>query len=178
MAVPPGQDVEALKRLLHDNGIRIPDEIKDTTEEQATAVQAMSEGLDLPRTANGVAKVVTFEGEKFAIADRVGLMPLMEFAYHANSGLDTSDMEALAAIYEMLKDCIRPDEWDRFRAHAKKTKADAETLMPVVQQTVELLTARPTGQESGSLRPSQRTSDSLKDSSSGLTPVEHLGKVV
>lgn len=158
---------------------RTPEQI---AEDNATLLQAKSEGVNLQKDGKGdLKRVLPFKGEEFAIADSIGLMPLMEFAFHANSGLDTSDMGALAAIYEMLQDCIHPDEWNRFRAHAKKTKADAEDLMSAVQDTVELLTARPTSPESDSSKPSRKTSDSLTDTSSGqrasLVPVTELGKV-
>lgn len=157
---------------------RTPEEI---AEDEATRIQARSEGVDVITDGKKLARRVEFEGKEFGIADKVGLMPLMEFAYHANSGIDTSDMGALAAIYEMLKDCIHPEEWDKFRAHAKEKKAGAEELMPVVQQTVELLTARPTSQESVSSSPSRQMSDSLTDTSSGqrdgLVPVTDLGRL-
>lgn len=161
---------------------RTPEEI---AEDEATRIQARSEGVDLitdnTEDRKKLARRVEFEGKEFGIADKVGLMPLMEFAYHANSGIDTSDMGALAAIYEMLKDCIHPEEWDKFRAHAKHVKAGAEELMPVVQQTVELLTARPTSPESDSSSPSRQMSPSLTDTSSGqregLVPVTDLGKL-
>lgn len=164
-------------------------------EDEATRVQAMTEGVDVITDGRTLAKRVEFKGKEFRIADKVGLMPLMEFAYHANSGMDTGDMGALAAIYEMLQDCISqdqwtnpetgkpegPTEWDRFKRHAKDVKADAEDLMDVVQKTIELLTARPTQQESDSLPQSQQMPGSWMDTSSGqragLVPVSELGKV-
>lgn len=179
---------------------RTPEQI---AEDNATLLQAQAEGVNLQKDGQGnLKRVLPFKGDEFKVSDSIGLMPLMEFAFHANSGLDTSDMGALAAIYEMLQDCISPDvdetrpenlnadgsvkanaptEWDRFRAHAKKTKADAEELMSAVQDTVELLTARPTSPESDSSKQLHKTSDSLMDTSSGqresLVPVTDLGKV-
>lgn len=201
---------QALRMLPTEYASVVAENVPDTrtpeqiAEDNATRLQAQAEGVDLVKSADGktLSRRIPFKGDEFAIADSVGLMPLMEFAHHANSGLDTSDMGALAAIYEMLQDCIRNDadptrpenlnsdgslkpnaqtEWDRFRAHAKKTKADAEELMSAVQETVELLTARPTSPESDSFKPSRLTSVSLTDTSSGqrdgLVPVGELGKV-
>jgi hypothetical protein len=153
-------------------------------EDDAVRVQAMTEGVELPRDPDTgqVMRKVPFMGRDFRIADEVGLMPLMEFAYHANSGMSTSDMGALAAMYEMLRDCIHEDEWAAFRAHATEKKAGAEQLMETVQAATELLTARPTMPVSGSSSQSPTTRDSLTDSSSGpragLVPVSDLGKVV
>jgi hypothetical protein len=94
--------------------------------------------------------------------------------------MDTSDMGALAAIYEMLKDCIRPEEWADFIRYGKQIKADVEDLMDVINQTTELLTARPTGQGSDFSRPSTQTSDSgTADSSqtAGLVSIGDLSKL-
>lgn len=112
-------------------------------ETQARAIQAVVEGVVL-------SDKVTLCGRQFRIADKVGLMPLMRFAHAASSGLDTGDMEALAAMYDMLADCIHPEDWPAFEAHATASKADADDLFPVVQQTVEALAARPTKSRSGS----------------------------
>jgi hypothetical protein len=154
----------------------------DPAEDEAIMAQAMSEGVKLGKIAGKLDRSVELMGKRFRIANKVGLMPLMEFAYYANSGADTGDMGALVAIYEMLKDCIDSNEWEEFIKHAKRMKADADELMPVVQQTIELLTARPTKQDSDSSDPSPSTSESLTDNSSGqmegLTPVGDLGKLV
>lgn len=155
---------------------RTPEEIAEdaaiAAQARATGAHVVMEGKTLARkiilrTKHSQAPAAHREGRMFGIADRVGLLPLAEFAYHASSGMDTSDMGALAAIYEMLKDCIRPEEWDAFRRYAKEIKADTEDLMDCVQQTTELLTARPTEPESDFSRPSLRTLDSLTDNSSG-----------
>lgn len=151
-------------------------------EDEAVRVQAKTEGVDLPRDpATGeLLRKVPFMGREFRIANEVGLLPLMEFAYHANSGMDTSDMGALAAMYEMLRDCIHPEDWPAFRAYATAKKAGAEQLMETVQAATELLTARPTVPESGYSSPPRTMPDSLTDSSSGqragLVQVSNLGK--
>ena len=159
---------------------RTPDEI---AEDEAIRAQALAENVKTGKVNGKLDRRVTFMGKKFRIANKVGLMPLMEFAYFANSGADTADMGSLVAIYEMLKDCIADDaEWEAFTKHAKEMKADAEDLMPVVQQTIELLTARPTRQDSDSSASFPGTPESLTDNSSGqahgLVPVTELGKQV
>lgn len=158
---------------------RTPEEI---AEDAAIRAQSFSEGVQTGKVGGKLDRRVDFMGKKFRIANKVGLMPLMEFAYFANSGADTADMGSLVAIYEMLKDCISDaDEWAAFVKHAKTMKADAEDLMPVVQQTIELLTARPTRQDSVSSVSPRGTSESLTDNSSGqaqhLMPVTDLGRV-
>ena len=168
---------------------RSPEEIAEDT---AIKHQAVTEGVAVVMDGKTLARKVILrsqhpqataaekQGKAFGIADRVGLLPLAEFAYHANSGMDTGDMGAMAAIYEMLKDCIRPEEWPAFLRYGKQIKAEVEDLMDVVNQTTELLTARPTGQGSDYSQPSTQTSDSGMENSSqlsGLVPVANLGKL-
>ena len=157
----------------------VPDDVEDT----AILAQSTSEGIKQGKVDGKLDRSVTFMGERFRIANKVGLMPLMEFAYFANSGADTGDMGALVSIYEMLRDCLADEkEFKRFTAHAKKMKADAEDMMPVVRETIELLTARPTLPPSDSSSESPRTSlHSMGNSSGqaeGLIPVAELERRV
>jgi hypothetical protein len=111
-------------------------------------------------------------GKRFRIADRIGLMPLLKYA--SASDMSTEDPRALAAIYSMLRDCIYPGtpacgdcdrctagneaickaydagDWQAFENHATDTKADAEELMPVISQVMEIITGRPTPPRGGS----------------------------
>jgi hypothetical protein len=91
-------------------------------------------------------------------------MPLLRFAHAAKSGLDSADMEGMAAMYDMLRQCLAdepvyvlnnaeltrkaydelPPEavaqvvtyggWDEFEAHATRTRADDQDLIGVVQR--------------------------------------------
>ena len=133
-------------------------------EHEVHEVQALVEGVVLGD------RRITFLGGSYRVADKVGLMPLMKFAHAASSGLDTADMEALGAIYEMLRDCIHPEDWARFEADAIVKKAEAEDLLPVVQQTIEVINARPTQPPSGSSngRPPESASSTGSSSSPAL----------
>lgn len=190
---------EALRLLPEDYASVISEVVPETprseqdiAEDNAIKHQAAAEGVPVVMDGKTLARKVILrsqhpqaspadkQGKAFGIADRVGLLPLAEFAYHANSGMDTSDMGALAAIYEMLKDCIRPEEWAAFNRYGKQIKADVEDLMDVINQTTELLTARPTEQGSGYSQPSTQTSDSgTADSSQmgGLVSIGDLSKL-
>jgi hypothetical protein len=136
-------------------------------------VQAAVEGVP-------VNDRVTFLGEEYRVAEKVGLMPLMRFAHAARKGTNTDDMEGLAAIYDMLHDCIHPDDWDRFCTDATDKKAEGDDLIPVVSQTIEILTARPTRRPSDSSAGPSTTSVSSTGSSSsqpipdGLMSVDEL----
>src|SRR5215472_5787333 len=85
-------------------------------------------------------------GETYRLADRVGLVPLLKFQRYA----EAEDPRAMAAMYSILQDTIHPDEWQRFEDDAIAKKADGDDLLKVIDAMVEILTARPTGQPSGS----------------------------
>jgi hypothetical protein len=127
-----------------------------------------------------VLQTIEFLGTEFAIADKVGRMPLLRVAHAAKSGLDSADMEGMAALYDILRQSIAdeavyvfrgeqidrkayndlPPEavdevtvyggWDQFEEHATKTRADDEDLLGLVQRVMEKLTNRPTKQPSDS----------------------------
>lgn len=119
-------------------------------------------------------ETVTFMGEEFAIADKIGLMPLMRFAKAAQSGLDSADMEGLAAMYDLLEQCIADDEWKRFDNHATKTRANDEELMQVIKDVTAQLSARPTSRPSASSGGPQQTAPTSEEDSSSLEVVRRL----
>ena len=126
-------------------------------------------------------RTVEFMGVEFAIADKIGLMPLMRFAHAAKSGLDSADLEGMAAMYDMLRQCIAdepvyvfqgrlmtreacnelPPEaqdqvvtfggWDEFEAHATRERADDPSELFGVVQRVMAILSE---------RPTSRPSDS------------------
>jgi hypothetical protein len=117
---------------------------------------------------------VEFMGDQFAIADKVGLMPLLKFARAAQSGLDSADAEGMAALLDMLEQCIADDEWKRFEAHATKTRADDEDLMQLIKNVMTQLSARPTSRPSASSDGPPSTATTSEESSSALAAVRRL----
>ena len=119
-------------------------------EDLARRIQAAGEGLDLPtEQVEGeviVKDSVQLLGEWFKVRDKVPSMALLKFAAAAAGGMKSESMDGLAAMYAMLKGCIRPEEWSRFEQHAMDAGADGDDLFPVINQTLELLSARPTKQ--------------------------------
>lgn len=81
---------------------------------------------------------VEFLGSKFAIADKIGLMPLMRFAHASKSGLDSSDMEGMAAMYDMIRQCIADESVFMFRGE-RLTAAACRELPPEAQEQVEVI---------------------------------------
>lgn len=149
-------------------------------------------------------QTIEFKGAEFAVADKVGLMPLLRFAHAAKSGLDSADMEGMAALYDMLRQCIAdkavyvlnggeldraaynelPPEaveqvvtyggWDEFEEHATTSRADDADLMDIVQRAMALLSARPTSRPSASSDGSQSTAPTSAEDSSSLAVVRQM----
>jgi hypothetical protein len=103
----------------------------------------------------------------FRIAKSIGLMPLLRFAHAAKSGLDTDDLEGMAALYTMIADVVDPDDWTAFQEYATMIKAEDEELMEFVSSAMEVIAARPRKRRGNSSATSQNTRPKSKGSSSG-----------
>lgn len=103
-------------------------------------------------------EVIMFAGRPFKVAEKFGLMPLVRFAYLSKKGLDTGDMESLAAMYDVMRQAIADDDWEAFCDHAANVHADGDELIEVVGEAIQVISSRPTR------RPS--------DSSDGPSPTE------
>lgn len=152
---------------------------------------------DAQASAEGVVlddgDFLEFFGEKFRLADRVGLMPLVKFGNAANKGLDSDDMAGLAAMYSMIRAVIhRPPlyddhgarkvdengktlrdeaEWNRFQELAEDECAEGEDIMAFVNKAMEVMSARPRKPRAISSVGSRPTSQSSRADSS--SPVTH-----
>lgn len=111
-------------------------------------------------------RTVAFKGREFALADSVGLMPLMRFAHIAKGGVDSADLEGLVAMYDLLRDCFTPEAWEEFQDHATATKAQADELFGAVSEAIAVIAARPTGRPSDSSGGPSTTSTSSPAGSS------------
>jgi hypothetical protein len=108
----------------------------------------------------------TLCGETFTVADHVGIIPLGMFAKAATSGADTSEMEGLAALVDVVGQCVVEDDVERFMALATKKRLDTELLMSIVKAVLEAQSGRPTERPSDSSGGSSTTGASLKAVSS------------
>jgi hypothetical protein len=95
--------------------------------------------------------VVEFAGRWFRCAvPGVSTFALLEFADVAKDGLSSESLEGMAALYELLRDCIDPADWPAFRAHARTSGASGESLMFVIRDAVAAVSGRPTQPPSAS----------------------------
>lgn len=114
----------------------------------------------------------------FRIAHSVGLMPLLRFANAAKSGLDTEDLEGMAALYTMIRDTVHPDDWQAFQDYATVCKAEDEELMEFVSGAMEVISARPRQRRGSSSATSPSTSEKSRDSSSRRASAIPPGAIV
>lgn len=174
-------------------------------------IQAIAEGAVVFDDSNSIE----FMGKRFGLAESIGLMPLLKFAHAAKTGLTSDDMEGLSAMYLLIRSCldrtkaraIDPEtyepmvdpesgepvydgqsQWELFEQHAIDTDADGEDLSLMINQAVQVVSARPRKRRGDSSASSQPTSPSSRASSSspgtprvpqgfeGLTNVADLGQ--
>ena len=93
---------------------------------------------------------VEFMGEDFAIADRIGIMPIMLFAKASQAGTTTEEMAGLVAMYDLLEQYISEAHWPRFCQVASKARASSDEVFAVVGEVLAAQSGRPTSRPSGS----------------------------
>lgn len=148
---------------------------------------------------------IEFLGRRFRLAERIGLMPMLAFAAASKKGLDSSDMEGLAAMYALIRDCLDetrvqavddrgapvfepdgtprydgPSEWMKFEQHCLAEKAEAEDLMEFISSAMSVVSARPPKRRETSSGGSPRTLQKSKGTSSlraTLPPADGLQDV-
>lgn len=113
----------------------------------------------------------------FRIAPSIGLMPLLRFAHAAKAGMDTDDLEGMAALYDMIQDCVHPDDWDAFQSYSIMTKAEDEDLMEFVSAAMEIISARPRKPRGSSSATSRKTLPKSRANSSGPATVIPPGAI-
>lgn len=100
--------------------------------------------------AGDAPDTLTFYGQTFTVAAAVGAIPLMRFAHAARSGVGSNDLDGLSAMYDMIRDCLAPGEFERFETVAVEHKADGDVIMEVCKAVYEAIAGRPTAAPSSS----------------------------
>lgn len=112
-------------------------------------------------------ELLEFEGETFRAREKIPQMPMLRMAKMARAGGTTGQMGALAAMYDVLKAAIEPDDWQRFEDVADESGADAESLMAVVGEAIRISSDdRPTKRSSASSGGPTSTATTSADASS------------
>lgn len=152
-------------------------------------IQAIAEGAVVFDDGNSIE----FMGRRFGLAESIGLMPLLKFAHCAKAGMTSDDMEGLSAMYLLIRSCLDrskaqvidpqtgdpavdpdtgdplyegPSQWELFEQHAIDCDADGEDLSKMINQAVQVVSARPRKRPGDSSASSRQTSPSSRASSS------------
>jgi len=73
--------------------------LADVVEDAEREAQARYEGVE-------IGDAISFYGQKYRLAPKIGYMPLLDFAHEANKGSNTEDPAALDAMRELLWRCF------------------------------------------------------------------------
>ena len=108
-----------------------------------------------------------FFGEVFETPERFNMRLFTRFGTLAKRGVDSDDMEGMAAVDKLIDQCLRPEDVERFDAVCDRERPDFQELMAFVAQVVEAIANRPTQRPSDSSDgPTPTTTSSTDDSSS------------
>lgn len=108
---------------------------------------------------------VEFFGETFTVPERFNHRLLTRFAKLARKGVDSDDSEGMAAIDDLIDQCVMPYDMERFDAVCDRERPSFEELMEFMHDVLEAISARPTGQPSDSSDGLQTTSPNSADGS-------------
>lgn len=89
-------------------------------------------------------------GGKYAVAEQVGIWPLMQFARAAETGTQLTDHRGLAACHAFLEQVVDPADWARFQDDMiTKRISDLDALMAAARQAVDALFERRQAEQNG-----------------------------
>ena len=137
------------------------DKTKPIGDEQVKLIQSAAEGSAVADDE------IEFKGQRYKIADTVGIWPMMQFARAAEAGIDLSDWRALGAMHALLETCIAKEDWGRFQEQMISTKeGDLSAMLDCATSIIEKLSARPTQPPSQSSNGRSAPGDGSTDGSS------------
>lgn len=96
-----------------------------------------------------MSDTVEFFGERFNIREKINSRRIGKFAQLAAKG-DMPEMQAMAAINDLVDACLRPEDVQRFDAVCDRHDPDFEQLAQFVADVIEVMTQRPTSRPSDS----------------------------
>lgn len=107
-----------------------------------------------------------FFGEVFETPERFNMRLLTRFATLAKRGVDSDDIEGVAAIDSLIDQCLRPEDVERFDEVCDRERPDFDELMAFIMGVVAEVSQRPTKRPSDSSDGPTLTKDSSRDDSS------------
>lgn len=89
-------------------------------------------------------------GNTYELADKIPMILYMKYAKLGTQGKMSTDMEALAISYDMVRLSLADKDQARFEEDAANARADENELGDITRRAVEIISARPTGPLSAS----------------------------
>jgi len=136
----------------------------------AADVQASDEGVSSDPK-------IEFMGEVFELPDRVSFWAFVIFGKASKMGLSTEDDAGLAAMFDMVHGCLKPEDGDRFDQIALERRADPDEIFEFIKEIMQRVSSRPTGQPSASSSRERNGSTKLRGSKRQPAGTEALVKV-
>ena len=90
--------------------------------------------------------VVEFYGESFEVPEKINHRRVLRLAKFASGGADSDNLAAMGALDDLLTQCIRPEDSERFDALCDRVGTTAEDLMTFTGKMIGAIAERPIGQ--------------------------------
>ena len=90
--------------------------------------------------------MITFFGETFEVPEKINHRRVLRLAKFALAGSDSDNLAAMGALDDLLTQCVRPEDADRFDALCDREGTTSEDLMKFTGQVIAELSERPTAQ--------------------------------
>jgi len=103
------------------------------------------------------------DGVPFICPGGISMLDMCEMARLAD--LDADSVEGAAAIADMFKGALGKVDYERFRAHTRSHHTDTDTVLEILKDMVEHVTAGPTTRSTSSVGGPQTIDGMSTDSS-------------
>ena len=88
--------------------------------------------------------MIEFFGEKFEVPEKINHRRVLRLAKFASAGSDSSNLAAMGALDDLLTQCVRPEDAERFDALCDREGTTAADLMEFTGKVLAELSERPT----------------------------------
>ena len=88
--------------------------------------------------------MIEFFGEKFEVPEKINHRRVLRLAKFALAGSDSDSLAAMGAMDDLLTQCVRPEDEERFDALCDREGTTAADLMEFTGKAIAEISERPT----------------------------------
>ena len=88
--------------------------------------------------------MIEFFGEKFEVPEKINHRRVLRLAKFASAGSDSDNLAAMGALDDLLTQCVRPEDAERFDTLCDREGTTSEDLMKFTGQVIAEISERPT----------------------------------